>query len=141
MMSPRFGSRDFSRRAFERSSMIGRARVVHVDRRLHQSVTGSRQPRPVVRRETAVPQSLRLDLRLAAHHPLGHLGLRHLEREERDRRLVANAQIRGHAEAEPDFPIDGRAARITRLPGWKPDVSRSSSLNPAGTPVISAPAS
>jgi hypothetical protein len=27
----------------------------------------------------------------------------------------------------PDFPIDGRAARITRLPGWKPDVSWSSS--------------
>ena len=41
----------------------------------------------------------------------------------------------------PDFPIDGRAARITRFPGWKPDVSRSSSLNPAGTPVISTPAS
>ena len=40
-----------------------------------------------------------------------------------------------------DFPIDGRAARITRFPGWKPEVRRSSSLNPAGTPVISTPAS
>ena len=27
-----------------------------------------------------------------------------------------------------DFPIEGRAATITRLPGWKPDVRRSSSL-------------
>ena len=38
-----------------------------------------------------------------------------------------------------DFPIEGRAARITRLPGWKPEVRRSSSLKPAGTPVISTP--
>ena len=41
----------------------------------------------------------------------------------------------------PDFPIDGRAARITRLPGWSPDVSRSRSRKPDGTPVTSAPAS
>ena len=40
-----------------------------------------------------------------------------------------------------DFPIDGRAARMTRLPGWKPDVRRSSSLYPDGTPVTSAPIS
>ena len=40
-----------------------------------------------------------------------------------------------------DFPIDGRAARITRFPGWKPDVSRSRSRKPDGTPVTSTPAS
>ena len=43
--------------------------------------------------------------------------------------------------ARADFPIDGRAARITRLPGWSPDVSRSRSRKPDGTPVTSAPAS
>ena len=43
--------------------------------------------------------------------------------------------------ASADFPIDGRAARITRLPGWKPDVSRSSSRKPHGIPVTSTPAS
>ena len=40
-----------------------------------------------------------------------------------------------------DFPIEGRAARMTRLPGWNPDVRRSSSRKPDGTPVISTPAS
>jgi hypothetical protein len=43
--------------------------------------------------------------------------------------------------ASADFPIDGRAARITRFPGWRPEVSRSSSRNPLGTPVTSTPAS
>ena len=36
--------------------------------------------------------------------------------------------------ASADFPIDGRAARMIRLPGWKPDVSLSSSLKPVGMP-------
>ncbi len=40
-----------------------------------------------------------------------------------------------------DFPIEGRAATITRLPGWNPEVSRSSSLKPVAVPVTSAPAS
>ena len=43
--------------------------------------------------------------------------------------------------ASADFPIDGRAARMTRLPGWKPEVSRSSSRKPVGMPVTSTPAS
>ena len=43
--------------------------------------------------------------------------------------------------ASADFPIDGRAAMMIRLPGWKPDVSLSSSLKPVGMPVTSAPAS
>ena len=29
--------------------------------------------------------------------------------------------------ASADFPIDGRAAMMIRLPGWKPDVRRSMS--------------
>ena len=35
--------------------------------------------------------------------------------------------------ASADFPIDGRAARITRFPGWNPDVRRSRSRKPHGT--------
>ena len=41
------------------------------------------------------------------------------------------------------FPIDGRAAMMTRLPGWKPEVRRSSSRKPAGTwgvPLAVSPA-
>ena len=34
-----------------------------------------------------------------------------------------------------DLPIDGRAASTTRLPGWKPPVFSSRSLNPDGVPV------
>ena len=34
--------------------------------------------------------------------------------------------------ASADFPIDGRAAMMIRFPGWKPDVSLSSSLKPVG---------
>ena len=41
--------------------------------------------------------------------------------------------------ASADFPIDGRAATMTRLPGWKPEVIRSRSLNPDGVPVMSTP--
>ena len=43
--------------------------------------------------------------------------------------------------ASADLPIDGRAARMTRLPGWNPEVSRSRSRKPDGMPVTSAPAS
>ena len=33
------------------------------------------------------------------------------------------------------FPIDGRAAMMTRSDFWKPDVSSSRSTKPLGTPV------
>ena len=38
----------------------------------------------------------------------------------------------------PDLPMPGRAARMIRLPGWKPPVIRSRSANPDGVPVTSA---
>ena len=38
-----------------------------------------------------------------------------------------------------DFPIDGRAARMIRLPGWKPPVILSRSSKPDGVPVIALP--
>ena len=35
------------------------------------------------------------------------------------------------------FPIDGRAATMTRSDFWKPEVISSSSTKPVGTPVTS----
>src|SRR5919108_516144 len=49
-------------------------------------------------RELPRAQALRFDLRLAAHEPLRDLLLRHLEREQRDRRLVTHGEVRGHAQ-------------------------------------------
>jgi hypothetical protein len=43
--------------------------------------------------------------------------------------------------ASADFPMLGRAATMMRLPGWKPEVSRSMSRKPDGVPVSSTPAS
>ena len=38
-----------------------------------------------------------------------------------------------------DLPIDGRAARMIRLPGWKPPVISSRSPKPDGVPVSEMP--
>ena len=136
MIRPRFGSRVFSRRAFERISIIVIEPVSSTQIGAFISLSHadvSRGQSSCV--ELAGAQALRLDLRLAAHQPLRHLALRHLEREERDRNVVRGR--RGSAamlSASADFPIDGRAAMMIRLPGWKPDVSLSSSLKPVGRP-------
>ena len=98
----------------------GRAGVVDVDRRLHQAVARRGQPRPVVRSEPARPQPLRLDLRLAAHHPLRHLGLRHLEREQGDGHLVAHAEVGGDAEAERRLPHRGARGEDDEVAGLEP---------------------
>ena len=83
---------------------VDRARVVDVDRRLRELVARGGEPRPVVGRELAGAQPLRLDLRLAAHQALRHLGLRHLEREHPDRDALAHGHVRGHAERERRLP-------------------------------------
>ena len=71
-------------------------------------------------REPSAPEPLGLDLRLAAHHPLGHLGLRHLEREERDRYLVPHAEVRRHAEPERGLPHRGPRGEDHEVPGLEP---------------------
>ena len=38
-----------------------------------------------------------------------------------------------------DLPIDGRAAMMIRLPGWKPPVIASRSAKPDGVPVSERP--
>ena len=83
---------------------VDRAGVVDVDRRLRELVARGRQPRPVVGCELARAQPLRLDLGLAAHQALRHLGLRHLEREHPDRDALPHRHVRGHAERERRLP-------------------------------------
>ena len=38
-----------------------------------------------------------------------------------------------------DFPMLGREATMIRFPGWNPQVIRSMSRKPEGTPVMSSP--
>ena len=83
---------------------VDRARVVDVDRRLRELVARGGEPRPVVGRELAGAQTLRLDLRLAAHQALRHLGLRHLEREQPDRGALPHGEVRRHAQRERRLP-------------------------------------
>jgi AcrR family transcriptional regulator len=60
---------------------------------------------------------------------------------EREPGLVPSmtATFAAMQSASADFPMLGRAATTIRLPGWKPDVIRSRSRKPEGTPVTSAP--
>src|SRR5262245_46826206 len=81
-----------------------RARVVDVDGRLGELVAGRGEAGPVVGRKLAGAKALGLDLCLAAHETLRHLRLRHLEREEGDWDSLADAEVRGHAEAECRLP-------------------------------------
>src|SRR5215210_6297027 len=84
-----------------------RAGVVDEDRRFHQLVARRREPWPVLRFQLPRAEALRLHARLAAHHPLGHLALRHLEREEGDRDLVPDREVLGHVQRERRLPHRG----------------------------------
>ena len=55
--------------------------------------------------------------------------------------LEASAAFSAKLTISADLPIDGRAARMIRLPGWKPPVIVSRSSNPDGVPVIGLPSS
>ncbi len=78
----------------------GHARVVDVDRRLRQRVARLDETRPVVGRELAGTEALKLDARLGAHEPLRDLDLGHLEREDRDRDPVLHGEVRRDPERE-----------------------------------------
>ena len=108
---------------------------------LRELVAGGRQARPVVDGELAGAQPLRLDLGLAAHQPLRHLGLRHLEREQPHGHSVADAEVRGHAEAERRLPHARARREDDEVAGLEPGGDWSSCRNPDGVPVISTPAS
>ena len=53
--------------------------------------------------------------------------------------LAPSAAFSAKLAISADFPIDGRAARMIRLPGWKPPVMPSRSSKPDGVPVIALP--
>jgi hypothetical protein len=52
--------------------------------------------------------------------PLRDLGHRHLEREQRTGMSCLTAMFAAVQSARADFPIEGRAATMIRLPGWIP---------------------
>ena len=142
MIRPSVGSRDFSRRAFERISIIVIEPVSSTQIGAFISLSHA-----AVRRGQSSGFSLPVrrlcDSTFASLHimPLRHLALRHLEREQRHGTSCRTARFCAMFSASADFPIDGRAATMIRFPGWKPEVSLSSSLKPVGQPVTSAPAS
>ena len=86
--------------------------------------------------QPALAQVVALDRRLAGDEALGELGLAHLEAEERHGRgrSRSSATFSAMFVTSADFPIDGRAAMMTRLPGWKPPVIVSRSEKPGGRP-------
>src|SRR5207253_3186322 len=88
-----------------------------VDRRLHQLVARSDQPGPVVLLELSGAQTLRLDLRLAAEEALSYLRLRHLEREQRDRRRVPEREVCRDAQSERGLPHAGTRGDDDEVPG------------------------
>ena len=53
--------------------------------------------------------------------------------------LDSSAAFSAKFAISADFPIDGRAARMIRLPGWKPPVIVSRSSKPDAVPVIALP--
>ena len=53
--------------------------------------------------------------------------------------LAPSAAFSAKLAISADLPIDGRAARMIRLPGWKPPVIASRSSKPDGVPVIDLP--
>ena len=53
--------------------------------------------------------------------------------------FLRTARLAATPRPRADLPMLGRAAMTIRFPSWKPDVIRSRSRNPDGTPVTSAP--
>ena len=53
--------------------------------------------------------------------------------------LPVSAACSAKLAISADLPMPGRAARMIRLPGWKPPVMRSRSSKPDGVPVIEVP--
>jgi len=78
----------------------------------------ARRASVVVVAQQAAAQSLRIHQALGAQQPLHQLLLRHFEGEDRDPTLCSMAACCTMLSASAVFPIDGRAATITRSPRW-----------------------
>ena len=94
------------------------------------------EPRVVLLAEEAAAEPVRVDARLGREHAHEQLLLRHFQAEDADG--LAGLDRRSAApmlSTKLVFPIDGRAATMTRSDFWKPDVISSRSTKPLGTPV------
>ena len=142
MIRPRFGSRDFSRRAFERISIIVIEPVSSTQIGAFISLSQA-----AVRRGQS--SGFSLPVRRLCDSTFASLHIIRCVTSLFDISSVKSAtgtscrtaRFCAMFSASADFPIEGRAAMMIRLPGWKPEVSLSSSLKPVGQPVTSAPAS
>ena len=139
MIRPRFGSRIFSRRAFERISII----VIEPVSSTQTGAFESRSQAAVSRGQSSgarLPERSRCDSTLASLH-MSRCVTSDLDISSVNRATGVSwrtARLAAMHSARPDLPMLGRAARMIRLPGWKPDVSLSRSRKPDGTPVMSA---
>ena len=142
MIRPRFGTRDFSRRDFERISIIVTEPVSSTQIGAFISLSQA-----AVRRGQS--SGFSLPVRRLCDSTRASLHIIRCVTSLFDISSVKSAtgiswrtaRFCAMFSASADFPIEGRAAMMIRLPGWKPEVSLSSSLKPVGQPVTSAPAS
>ena len=119
---------------------VDACRVVDVDRRARQPVAGGDEAAPVLLaasgrsagsasrpapRRTSAVASPRARLISSEKTAIG--------------RFASTPTYRATPSASEVLPIPGRAARMTRFDGWKPDRIRSSPFRPLGTPVTSVP--
>ena len=65
--------------------------------------------------------------------------LAHLEVNSATGLLAGERRVLGEVGHQRRLAHAGRAARMIRLPGWKPPVMRSRSSKPDGVPVIEVP--
>ena len=142
MIRPRFGSFDLSLRAFERISimLIEPVSSTQIGAFINLSPAATSLGQSSC---DSLPVRNRCDSTFASLHSSRCVTSDFDISSVKSATGVSCLSARFAAAQRPsaDFPIDGRAATITRFPGWKPDVSRSRSRNPDGTPVTSAPAS
>ena len=99
---------------------------------------GGEDLRPAALLDPALAQVVALDRRPARRRSAARARPR-TSRARTARRpcSCSSAAFSAKLATSADLPIDGRAARMIRLPGWKPPVMSSRSLKPDGVPVRS----
>ncbi len=142
MIRPRFGSRDFRRRAFERISISVIEPVSSTQIGAFISLSQAAVRRGQSSGFNLPVRRLCDSTRASAHIIRCVTSLFDISSVKSATGISCRtARFWAMQSASADFPIDGRAAMMIRLPGWRPEVSLSSSLKPVGMPVTSAPAS
>ncbi len=77
-----------------------------------------------------------IDKRFRAEKAHQQLLLGHFKAEDADRQAFLQRDVLRDVQSERGLSHRGRAARMTRSPGWNPEVMRSRSVKPVATPVI-----